>query len=129
MRPRLGALSLLAFLVLDANAGAWREVTLVLSHALSADETAWLEVQVGAIERGEEIRIVTTSGRPLGVISPFGIRQGHQAGTYAVPLPTDAIEGGRVSLRLSLDEYGHAQRAPSVEEVESVRLKISRTTR
>src|ERR1700678_4314753 len=105
MRLRLVALAFFAFVVLDANAGAGREVTLTLPHALRSGETAWLEVEVGTIERGEEIDIVTTSGRPLGVISPFGIRQGQQAGTYTVPLPTDAIAGDRVSLRLSLEEF------------------------
>ena len=119
MRPRLGALALLAILALDANAGTAREVTLILPHALRAGETASLEVEVGAIERGEEINIVTTSGRLLGVISPFGIRPGQQAGTYTVPLPADAIAGGRISLRLSLDQYGHPQRAPTAEEVKS----------
>ncbi len=129
MRLRLVALVFFAFLALDANAGAGREVTLTLPHALRSGETAWLEVEVGAIERGEEIDIVTTSGRSLGVISPFGIRPGEQAGTYTVPVPADAIADGRVSLRLSVDQYGHAQRAPTAAEVRSVRVKVSRGMR
>ncbi len=129
MRLRLGVLALLALLALDANAGREREVTLILPRALRAGETASLEVEVGAIERGEEINVTTTSGRLLGVISPFGIRSGHEAGTYSVPLPAGAIAGARVSLRLSVDEYGHAVRAPTAEEVKSVRVKISRATR
>ena len=74
MRLRLVALVFFAFLALDANAGAGREVTLTLPHALRSGETAWLEVEVGAIERGEEIDIVTTSGRSLGSsrLSGFG---------------------------------------------------------
>jgi hypothetical protein len=126
VRAPLAALAFLALLVQPAYAAAGREVTLVLPHALRAGETAWLKVRVGAIARGEEIEIETTEGRLVGVISPFGIRSGHEAGTYTIPLPAAAISDDRVSLRLSLDLYGHEPRAPTAEEVKSVSVKIVR---
>ena len=45
-------------------------MTLRLPHALRAGETAWIEVKVGAIARGEEIEITTTAGRSLGACLP-----------------------------------------------------------
>src|SRR5690242_139565 len=111
--------TVLAFCVLFAQSSSERTETLVLPHALHPGETAWLEVKVGVIARGAEIDISTTSGRLLGVVSPFGIRGGSQAGTYTVALPADAISNGRISVRLSLNYY-HAQRAPTREEVKGI---------
>ena len=99
-------------------------VTLVLPHALGAGETAWIELELGVIERGAEIEIATMAGQSLCVISPFGIRSGDPAGTYTIPLPGDAISDERVSLRLTLNRNGHVQRAPTAREVKSIRVKI-----
>jgi hypothetical protein len=117
----LGALALFAVL---AQNSAGRMVTLPLPHPIRAGETVFLELTIGAIERGAEIEITTPSGRSLGVVSPFAIRSGHPAGTYTVPLPSDAISGDRVSLRLSLDTHIRPQRAPTKQEVKSIRVKI-----
>ncbi|MGB7845198.1 MAG: hypothetical protein WBL63_06255 [Candidatus Acidiferrum sp.] len=124
MRIQLTALAFFALLAQPACAAVGRVVTLVLPHPLHAGDTAWIELKVGAIERGAEIEIATTEGRTLGVISPFGIPSGHQAGTYTIPLPADAISNDRVSLRLTLNQHGHAQRAPTAKEVKSIRVKI-----
>lgn len=88
-------------------APAAREMTLTLPHALRAGETVWLLVEVGAIGR-EQIELATQDGRPLGTISPFGIRSGQVAGTYSVPVPADALKDGRLALRLSLTQGGGA---------------------
>jgi hypothetical protein len=101
-----------------------RTVTFALPHALRGGETAFLEVSVGVIPRGAEIEITTTSGHPLGTISPYGIRAGHEAGTYTVPLPPQAISGRRVSVLLSL-HFAGKQRAPTKKEVKKVRVTIS----
>lgn len=98
--------------------------TLVLPNALRPGETAWLEVKVGVIARGAEIEIATTSGRLIGVISPFAVRAGNEAGTYTLPLPPEAISKDRVSLRLSL-RYSGSSRAPTLQEVQSVRVRIA----
>lgn len=118
------ALAALAFFTQLAHADASRIVTLALPHALRTGDTAWLEVKVGIIARGEEIEIATAAGRFLGVISPHGIHSGHEAGTYTIPLPADAIADDHISLRISLDRSGHAQRAPTTQEVKSLRVTI-----
>jgi len=115
--------ALLALIASNANAGADREVTLVLPHAPQAGETVWLELEVGEIQRGEEINVMTGSGQFLGTVSPFGVRPGQKAGTYVVPLPNGAVKGDRVSLRLSL-EHNHVSRAPTPKELMRARVKF-----
>jgi hypothetical protein len=121
MRIPLLVLALLSFL---AQQRTWRAVTLVLPHALREDETASLLVSVGVLVRGNEIKITTASGRLLGVISPYGIPAGNEAGTYVVPLPAEAISGKRLSLRLSLIAPGK-QRPPTNKELKKVRVEIT----
>lgn len=124
MRASLIVVASLVFLTHPLCAQEGRVVTLTLPHALAAGETMFVELKVGAIERGAEIEVATTSGRFLGVVSPFGIRSGQDAGTYTVPIPADAISDSRVSLRLILTHYRQAKRAPTMKEVTAVRLKI-----
>lgn len=106
-----------------------RDVTLTLAHPLRAGEALSLELRVGAIPRGSEIEITTPSGRTLGTISPYGTRSGREGGTYTVPLPADVVSNNNVSLRLSITGYGRAQRAPTSDEVKSVRLKTATVPR
>jgi hypothetical protein len=117
-------LVVLALFSLLAQQPTYRTVTLVLPHAVRGDESVSLLVTIGVIPRGDEIKITTTSGRRLGVISPYGIRTGNEAGTYVVPLPVEAISGRRLSLRLSVITNGR-QRAPTNKEVKSVRVEIT----
>src|ERR1700726_2432143 len=107
-----------------AQAAAGRVETLSLPHALRADESASLEIQVGAVPHGTEIEVRTASGQLLGVISPFGVRSGNLAGTYTVPVPPDAISHNHISVRLLL-KYYQSQRAPTRKEVKSVRIRMS----
>jgi hypothetical protein len=100
-----------------------REMTLALSHAPRQGETVWLLVEVGAIGHNQ-IELTTQDGQPLGTISPYGIRSGQAAGTYTIPIPSDAFKGGRLALRLSMMRADRTQRAPTAEEVKSVRLVI-----
>ena len=122
MHSPLAAVALFAVL---SQPPTGRAVTLVLPHALRAGESASLVVTVGVIPRGAEIEITTTSGRLVGVISPYGIRAGREAGTYTVPLAAEAINGRRVCLRLSLNA-NRTQRAPTTKEVKRVRATIQR---
>ncbi len=80
-------------------------------------------MQIGALGRGESLEIATAAGRSLGVISPFGVRAGQDAGTYTVPVPADAVRDGRVALRLTVRQ-GDTSRPPTREEVRGVRLSI-----
>jgi hypothetical protein len=119
----------LALLAQTASAAQGRLVTLALPHAPGDGEVVWLEVKVGRIQRGAEIEVSTTEGQTLGVISPYGIRSGAEAGTYNVPVPPDAIKGGRLKLRVTLNRYGRAERAPTAKELKGLRVKITRATR
>jgi len=101
-----------------------QEMTLALPHPLGPGDIAWLQVQVGAIGRGQEIDVTTDTGRMLGTISPFGVRSGQAAGTYAVPVPADAIHDGRLSVRLTISQAGTAPRTPTAEELRSVKLIV-----
>jgi hypothetical protein len=129
MYALIAPLAFFAVLAQPAQQVPGRVMTLALPHALRAGETAWLEVKVGVIERGEEIEIQTTAGQPLGTISPFGVRSGQPAGTYTVPVPPGAIANDHLSLRLLIDQSSHAQRGPTVKEVSRVRVKIMPATR
>lgn len=100
-----------------------------LPRALQAGEMAFVEVQLGLLGRGKEIEVTTASGRELGVISPFGVPTGQEAGTYTLPVPSDAFVNGHVTIRLSLNQVGHTQRAPTTNEVKSVRAKIAPAAR
>ena len=124
MRLAAAASALLVLLVQNANVALAQDITLVLPHPLRAGETAWIELQVGPIGRGQEIDVGTASGRQLGTISPFGVRLGQDAGTYTLPVPADAIRDGRVSARLTITQSGAPPRAPTTQEVRSVKLIV-----
>jgi hypothetical protein len=128
MRPSVVTLTLLAHLALNGNAAlaqdAARSMTLELPRPLAAGETAFIEVQVGPIGRGRTIEVTTASGQPLGTVSPFGVRTGQDAGTYPLPVPQDAIHDGRLSIRLTISQPGGSSRAPTADEVHSVKLGV-----
>jgi hypothetical protein len=120
MRVLSIVLTVIVVLAQTAGANSGREVVLTLPHALGEDETAWVELELGALTHGEELSISTTFGRLLGTISPYGVRSAQDGGTYSVPLPRDVITGSSVSLRLTLGDG----RAPTSNEVKSLRVKI-----
>jgi len=105
--------------------GGAREMTLALPHTLRKGETAWLLVEVGAIGH-EQIELTTQNGQRLGMISPYGVRSGRPGGTYTIPVPAEAISHRRLALRMAVMQSGGAQRAPTKDEVKSVRLLIRR---
>jgi hypothetical protein len=129
MRRTVVALALLAHLALNGNAAlaqdAAQSMTLQLPHPLAANETAFIEVQLGPVGRGRAIEITTAAGQPLGTVSPFGVRTGQDAGTYPVPVPKDAIREGRLSIRLTISQPGGSARAPTADEVRSVKLGVA----
>jgi hypothetical protein len=125
MRQAAAALMLLMFLAQTCIAVSAHDTTLALPHPLHAGDVAWIEVHVGPIRRGQEIDVSTTSGRELGVISPFGVRYGQDAGTYTLPLPKDVIHNGRVSIRLTITDFGAPPRDVTTHEVHSVKLTIT----
>lgn len=121
--------TLLTFALLVQTASApGRVVNLVLPRSLNQDEGVAVELTLGVLERGDEIRVETTSGKLLGIISPYGIRSGYEAGTYTVPVPAEAICNNRVSLRIILNRHSVGKRAPTTQELRSVKLRITRTS-
>ncbi len=128
MNTLVATLVSFALLVQITTAAPGRVVNLVLPRTLSANEVVWIELKLGAVQRGAEIEIETKSGKTLGVVSPHGIRSGDDAGTYTVPVPPDAISNKRLSLRLTLN-HGRAKREPTPKELKSVRLKITSPVR
>ncbi len=123
MRRSAAAFALLALLAQSGTASA-DEMTLVLPHPPGPGEIVWLEVEVGPIQRGQEIDVTTASGQELGVISPFGVRAGQSAGTYTLPMPANVFHDGRVSVRLTISQFGAPPRAPTAQEVRSVKLIV-----
>jgi hypothetical protein len=115
-------LVLLALGSLEARAAAAAgQYTLVVPRAPHADEALAVQVRVGVLQHGSEID-VTSGGVLLGTVSPFAIRGGHEAGTYTVPLAGVNRRGARVAIRLTLTHFGNRPRAPTAQEVRSVRL-------
>ena len=98
-------------------------ITLTAPHPLQAGEAAFLEIKLGSIDRGLRVEIETEAGRRLGVLSPFGVRSGKDAGTYTVPVPSDAIVKDRLKVRIIIND-GRTKRTPAHEEIRSVILKI-----
>lgn len=125
MMQGMHALAALALVAFFAQQPACRTVNLVLPHALRGDEAAVLLVSVGKIPHGAEIEVTTPSGQPLGTISPYGIRAGHEVGTYTIPVPREVISKRRVSVLLTL-RYNGERRAPTAKEVKRVRVDVRR---
>ncbi|ATB43333.1 hypothetical protein CYFUS_008813 [Cystobacter fuscus] len=126
MGSSLVALALLSLLALPACASAASgEVVLALPRPLKAGEAATVVVEVGVLQRGHEIVVTTSSGQLIGTISPFGIRPGQAAGSYALPVPAEAVKDGKLSLRLRLTGTGGPPRAPTAQEVKSLKLSIT----
>jgi hypothetical protein len=118
--------TLFAFALLVQTAGApGRVVNLVLARSLTAEEGLAVELKLGVLERGNTIKVETISGKRLGVISPYGIRSGEEAGTYTVPVPPELVSDKRLSLRIILDQHSRGKRAPTKQELRGVRLQIT----
>lgn len=118
--------TLFAFALLVQTAAApGRVVNLVLARSLTAEEGLAVELKLGVLERGNTIKVETISGKRLGVISPYGIRSGEEAGTYTVPVPPELVSDKRLSLRIILDQHSRGKRAPTKQELRGVRLQIT----
>jgi hypothetical protein len=126
MSSSLAALALLSLLVLPACASAANgEAVLTLPRSLKAGEAVTVVVEVGVLPRGCEISVTTPSGQLIGTVSPFGIRAGQAAGSYALPVPAEAVKDGKLSLRLTLTGTGGPPRAPTDQEVKSLKVSIT----
>lgn len=127
MGSSLVALALLVLLALPACAASSGsgEVVLALPRPLKAGEAVTVVVEVGVLQRGREIVVTTPSGELIGTISPHGIRPGQPAGSYPMPAPAEAVKDGKLALRLSVTGTGGPPRAPTDQEVKSLRVSIT----
>jgi len=117
----------LALLIVHTGCVAPGDVaTLALPRSRDIGESVFLEVRVGRLGSGQEIELSTDAGRPLGVISPYGIGPGREAGTYVVPLPAHAVRDGRVRVRLRVIRAGAAPRRADASEVRNLRIVMGR---
>jgi hypothetical protein len=98
------------------------ERTLMLPHSLAPGANAWLEVRVGPLAPGERVRVTTHAGELLGAISPFGRAERQQAGIYSLPVPPDAIHDDALSVVVTITEANKPPRAPTLAEVQSLKL-------
>lgn len=122
LRLAAAVLGWLAILAVGGGSAVAQERTLALPRPLQPGEIAWLVVEVGPIGR-REVTVSTVAGGIIGVISPFGPRAGLQAGTYALPLPAEAIEDDHVVVRLTISHEG-GPGDPTAEEVPRVTVRI-----
>ena len=109
-------------------AGHARAVELTLARMPVAHEEVWLEITLGALPRGAQLRIDAPDGTLIETISPFGVRAGESAGTYRVALPQNLVAQGKVRVDLAVLGDGPVH-SPTSDEVDSVRLIYVPVTR
>ena len=104
------------------------DVVVTLPRPLKAGERIVLEIELGVLGAGEEIVLRTPDGRLIGTASPHGIRPGHAAGTYVVPMPPDIAAArplrDRLSLRILVERAGAPVRPARGDEVRGVRAVV-----
>jgi len=115
----------LALALLCTQGGCWAArdaIVLKLPPAHAQGDTLYLEIELGVVGAGQEIEMTTEDGRLLGVVSPHAIRPGRAAGTYTLPLPAEAIDRGRLRVRVNVTRSDAPVRPASEQEVRSLRI-------
>lgn len=111
-----------------AHATRAGDIVVTLPRPLAVGERIVLEIELGVLGAGEEIVLRTPDGRLIGTASPHGIRPGHAAGTYVVPVPSDIAAArplrDRLSLRILVERAGAPVRPARGDEVRSVRAVV-----
>lgn len=85
----------------------------------AAGEAVNLQIRTGPLPRGARLEVLTEQGSALGAVFPFAAPQGS---TATMPVPSDALSGGRLRLRLEIIEPGAPPRPPRPGEVERLDL-------
>lgn len=98
------------------------ERTLTLSRPLATGANAFLEVRVGPLAAGHQVRVTTPSGALLGTIAPFGPAARGSGGVYTLSVPADAIRNESLSVRVSIEEGSKPARTPTAAEVQGLTL-------
>lgn len=94
----------------------------------AAEERLLIEVDVGVLGPGEELVLRTANGELVGTVSPHGIRAGHPAGTYVVPVPpaiaATHIVNHRLPVQILVERAGAAVRPARDNEVRGLRAIV-----
>jgi hypothetical protein len=99
-------------------------IELPLPRRPAPGEDVWLQLRVGPLPRGTEIRVSTVDGVLVGTASPFGAPQSQGPATYTIPLPKTAIVAGSVRLHVDVDQAGAPSRPLRTGEVEATLLFV-----
>jgi hypothetical protein len=97
-------------------------IELQVPRALAPGDVVDLRIATGPLPAGARLSVATEDGTILGAVYPFGAPQGTNA---TIPVPPDAMQDGRLRLRLQVLEPGAAPRPPRPGEVESADLVLA----
>ena len=103
-------------------------MTLSLPRTPAADEAVRLTVKVGRLPQGARVVVRTNGGEIVGAVSPFGQAATEKGGTYVIPIPSDAVKDGQVSVQFEVEQKGTPPRVPTRDEVLSVTVVLAPIT-
>jgi hypothetical protein len=86
-------------------------------------ESVELQITTGPLPRGARLIVSTDNGEILGAVTPYP--PGRQSTTATVPVPTSALVGDRVRLRVQVLEPGVPPRSPRAGEVQRLELVVT----
>jgi hypothetical protein len=121
LKPNLQLLLALA-LTCSAQSPKQQVYDLPLPRAAEPGEMLVARVTVGPLKPHERIIVRTRNGEIAGTVAPFGAQARQSSGVYTIPLPDTAALEGRVRLLVEAEQKGSETRAPTSEEVQSIKL-------
>ena len=124
MRLRLKPNLLLLALALACPAQSPKQQVydLPLPRAAAPGEMLVARVTVGPLKLHERIIVRVRNGEIAGTVAPFGAQARQSSGVYTIPLPDTAARDGQVRLLVEAEQKGSETRAPTSEEVQSIKL-------
>ncbi len=95
-----------------------------------ANESIWLQVTVGALDRGASIRVNSADGALLGSVSPYSAQARTAGGSYLISLPHALTRELPIRLTFTLDRGPpHPRRAPTPAELLNAKLVLLPTSK
>ena len=127
MRGAVVAIAVLGSSIPAVSATALDHAVLVAPSGDRGAQSFSLAVKVGAIGR-QRVDVATGDGQFLGAITLFGVRPGEPGGTFHIPVPAEALKGGKLDVRFKIVGGGSdptVSRAPTEAEVVSAVLEAA----
>jgi hypothetical protein len=122
----LGTLLMVGFLACgppDWSLDPSGKLSVPCTHQPSSDELIVLRLRVAPLPEGSGIEVFTLDNTHVGGVAPFGVRPGSKARYYSIPVPTKAVVGKEVIVRLEVvDRSGKKKRPPTGTEIEGATL-------